>query len=57
MELNYSPGLDGIIATETKLSFIDTVGSQIVIRGYDLIELSQRYSYLDIVYLLLHGEI
>ncbi|MEY9977309.1 citrate synthase [Lysinibacillus sp. RC79] len=57
MELNYSPGLDGIIAAETKLSFLDTVGSQIVIRGYDLIELSQRYSYLDIVYLLLHGEI
>lgn len=57
MELNYSPGLDGIIAAETKLSFLDTVGSQIVIRGYDLIEISQRYSYLDIVYLLLHGEI
>ncbi|UPW81288.1 citrate synthase [Lysinibacillus sp. Ag94] len=57
MELNYSPGLDGIIAAETKLSFLDTVESQIVIRGYDLIELSQRYSYLDIVYLLLHGEI
>ena len=57
MGLNYSPGLDGVIATETKLSFLDTVGSQIVIRGYDLIELSQRYSYLDIVYLLLHGEI
>ncbi|MFJ7979952.1 citrate synthase [Lysinibacillus xylanilyticus] len=57
MELNYSPGLDGIIAAETKLSFLDTVESQIVIRGYDLIELSQRYSYLDIVYLLLNGEI
>lgn len=57
MVLNYSPGLDGIIAAETKLSFLDTVQSQIVIRGYDLIELSKRYSYLDIVYLLLHGEI
>ncbi|MGG2054953.1 citrate synthase [Lysinibacillus pakistanensis] len=57
MELTYSPGLDGIIAAETKLSFLDTVGSQIVIRGYDLIALSQQYSYLDIVYLLLHGEI
>ncbi|MGE7111517.1 citrate synthase [Lysinibacillus sp. NPDC047702] len=57
MELNYSPGLDGIIATETKLSFLDTVQSQIVIRGYDLIELSKRYSYLDIVHLLFNGEI
>lgn len=57
MELTYSPGLDGVIAAETKLSFLDVGGSQIVIRGYDLIELSQRYSYLDIVHLLLHGNL
>lgn len=57
MGTNYSPGLDGIIAAETKLSFLDTVESQIVIRGYDLIELSQNYGYLDIVQLLLHGEL
>ncbi|MGE8080856.1 citrate synthase [Peribacillus loiseleuriae] len=51
---NYSPGLDGIIAAETKLSFLDTVHSEIVIQGYDLIKLSESKDYLDIVYLLLH---
>ncbi|KMY49890.1 citrate synthase [Peribacillus loiseleuriae] len=51
---NYSPGLDGIIAAETKLSFLDTVHSEIVIQGYDLIKLSESHDYLDIVHLLLH---
>ncbi|MFJ5624681.1 citrate synthase [Peribacillus loiseleuriae] len=51
---NYSPGLDGIIAAETKLSFLDTVHSEIIIKGYDLIKLSESHDYLDIVHLLLH---
>ena len=42
---NYSPGLDGVIAAETKLSFLDTVNSEIVIRGYDLIKLSENNGY------------
>lgn len=54
---NYSPGLDGIIAAETKLSFLDTVHSEIVIQGYDLIKLAENYGYLDIVNLLLNGEL
>lgn len=57
MEKNYSPGLDGVIAAETKISVLDTVESQIVIRGYDLIDLSKKYTYLDIVNLLLLGQL
>ncbi|MBS4207285.1 citrate synthase [Bacillus sp. FJAT-50079] len=49
----YYPGLDGVIATETKISFLDTIQSEIVIQGYDLIKLSQSKEYLDIVHLLL----
>lgn len=57
MEKIYSPGLDGIIAAETKISLLDTVDCQIVIRGYDLIELSQNNDYLDLVHLLYHNEL
>ncbi|MBA9027483.1 citrate synthase [Peribacillus huizhouensis] len=53
-QVNYSPGLDGVIAAETKLSFLDTIHSEIVIQGYDLIRLSENNDYLDIVFLLLH---
>lgn len=38
---HYSPGLDGVIAAETHISYLDTQSSQILIRGYDLIELSE----------------
>ncbi|EEM05488.1 Citrate synthase [Bacillus pseudomycoides] len=52
-EEKFSPGLDGVVAAETKISFLDTVKGEIVIQGYDLIELSKTKGYLDIVHLLL----
>ncbi|MDM5188563.1 citrate synthase [Bacillus sp. DX4.1] len=52
-EEKFSPGLDGVVAAETKISFLDTVKGEIVIQGYDLIELSKTKSYLEIVHLLL----
>ena len=54
---NFFPGLDGVIAAETNISFLDTVQGEIVIKGYDLIELSKKYSYLDIVHLLLEEKL
>lgn len=53
----YSPGLEGIVAAETKISFLDTKQSEIIIQGYDLIELSKTKEYLDIVHLLLEGSL
>lgn len=49
----FYPGLDGVVAAETKISFLDTVQSEIVVQGYDLIKLSQSKEYLDIIHLLL----
>lgn len=54
---NFYPGLDGVVAAETKISFLDTVQGEIVIKGYDLIELSRKHSYLDIVHLLLEDKL
>ena len=54
---NFFPGLDGVIAAETKISFLDTVLGEIVIKGYDLIELSKKYTYLDMVHLLLEDKL
>ena len=53
----YRPGLDGVIASITKLSYLDTEIEQIVVRGYDLIELIQQKSYVDVTYLLIHGNL
>lgn len=51
----FVPGLEEVVAVETELSFLDTAQGEIVLKGYDLIELSKTKSYLDIVHLLLEG--
>lgn len=52
---HFSPGLDGVVAAETNISYLDTQYSQILIRGYELIDLSKTKSYLELVHLLLEG--
>ena len=39
---SFSPGLDGVIATASSVSYLDEENEQIVVRGYDLIELARR---------------
>lgn len=56
-EKAYRPGLEGVIATETAISYLDVEGEEIVVRGYDLIELAQKKTYLDVVGLLLNGKL
>ncbi len=56
-EAKFSPGLEGVIATDTKVSYLDVEHEQIVIRGYDLIELAQKLSYPDVAYLLAYGHL
>lgn len=56
-EEKFVPGLEGIIAAETAISLLDTEKEKIVIKGYDLIELSRDNSYLDIVNLLLENKL
>lgn len=51
----FQPGLENVIASETQISYLDVANEEIVLRGYDLIELAQKVTYLDIVSLLLNG--
>ncbi|HLS61452.1 MAG TPA: citrate synthase [Virgibacillus sp.] len=55
--VQYKPGLEGVIASETAISLLDTESEQIIIKGHDLIELSKEHDYLDIVYLLFKGDL
>lgn len=54
-QTEFRPGLEGVIASETDISFLDVAAEQIVVRGYDLIELARAVSYVDVVGLLLDG--
>jgi 2-methylcitrate synthase/citrate synthase II len=53
----YSPGLEGVIAGESAISYIDTALNRLIIRGYDLVELTQQASYEELAYLLLYGDL
>lgn len=52
---SYIPGLENVIASETGISYLDVEQEEIVVRGYDLIELAQRVTFLDVAGLLLEG--
>jgi citrate synthase len=56
-EVPYSPGLEGVIAAVTRISYLDTDHERILVRGYDLIELARHRTYVDAAYLLFYGEL
>ncbi len=53
---DYSPGLDGVIAGETAICWVDP-NAGLLYRGYDIHELAARASFEEIVWLLLQGEL
>ena len=54
---DFKPGLDGVIATDTNVSYLDVDNEEIVIRGYDLIELADLKTYPEVAYLVIHGQL
>jgi len=53
---SYSPGLEGVIAGETSICWVDP-DAGLLYRGYDIHELAAHASYEEIVWLLLRGEL
>lgn len=53
----YSPGLAGVIAGKSAISRIDFETNTLVVRGYDLVELTETCSFEEIVYLILFGDL
>ena len=56
-EQTYSPGLEGVIAGESALSRIDVEINRLILRGYDLVELTESTRYEEVAYLLLYGDL
>jgi citrate synthase len=55
--VEFTPGLENIVAAKTSICHLDLESHRILIRGYDLIELAQKASFEEAAYLLLHGEL
>ena len=56
-EIVMRPGLDGVIAAETRLSHIDGQAGELVIAGYPLAEIAPRASFEEMLYLLWHDRL
>lgn len=55
-DVQYFPGLEGVIAGETAISTVGG-GAGLRYRGYPIEQLAQDGTFLEIAYLLLHGEL
>jgi citrate synthase len=56
--LEFSPGLEGVVAAETAISEVDGANGRLIYRGGYLIEdLAPVTSYEEVAYLLWHGEL
>jgi len=53
---NYSPGLEGVIAGETSICWVDP-DAGLLYRGYDAHELASKASFEEVAYLLLRGQL
>lgn len=52
----YSPGLEGVIAGESSICWVDPHAG-LLYRGYDVHELAEGASFEEVAWLLLHGEL
>ena len=52
-----APGLEGVIALESELSFIDGQEGELIYRGYDINDLAKHTSFEEVVYLMWNGEL
>ncbi len=50
------PGLEGAIACESKVGYVNGTKGWLVYRGYDIFQLCAYSTYEEVAYLLLHGE-
>ncbi len=53
---SYSPGLEGVIAGETSICWVDP-DAGLLYRGYDIHELASHARFEDVAWLLLHGDL
>lgn len=56
-DLTFKPGLEGIVAAQTRLSSVDGQKGELIIAGFPLEELAANARFEEVCYLLWHGEL
>jgi citrate synthase len=57
VECTVGPGLEGAIACETKIGYVNGTRGALIYRGYDIFDLCAEASFEEVSYLLLHGNL
>jgi citrate synthase len=57
MDIEVAHGLKGVVSHATQLSEVDGQAGRLVIRGYDIHELTGRVTFEEAAYLLWHGDL
>ncbi len=52
MNATFSPGLEGVVAAQTRLSSVDGLAGELIIAGFPLEELADKATFEETVYLL-----
>ena len=54
---NVGPGLEGAIACESRVGYVNGAKGWLVYRGYDIFDLAANATFEEVCYLLLHGRL
>lgn len=57
MGCEYTPGLEGIPATKSDISYLDGIKGVLTYRGYRIVDLAEHSTFEETAYLLLDGEL
>ncbi len=57
VECTVGPGLEGAIACETKIGYVNGTKGWLIYRGYDIFDLCAYSTFEEVSYLLLHGQL
>lgn len=55
--IQFSRGLEGVIAAETKIGYVDGTEGHLVYRGFDISTLVEQSNFEEVSYLLLYGDL
>ncbi|MHB9028540.1 MAG: citrate/2-methylcitrate synthase, partial [Candidatus Latescibacterota bacterium] len=50
-------GLEGVVAAETDISYVDGVNGDLYYKGYNIHDLADVCTFMEVAYLLLNGEL
>jgi len=57
VDCTVGPGLEGAIACQTRIGYVDGSRGELVYRGYDIFDLCAHSTFEEVSYLLMHGHL